>query len=697
MLRIVKILRLGIFIIVVLMALVYGIDFLNAIASPNSFAALGGAFKWGIRFTVFGGLAVWIGIYVISDIRQHSLRYSKQLADQQAQRRQQEAEAVEKMRREAPERERIFREMFDNKLNIVQWTSNLVEETDDYKENDEYITIRMSFQFEVSRSLSSMKDGEVEILRYLYLLRNYELMSADDYQTIKLGYIYNGGNCQLQVSNYFISRGFVEKHGIKNDSDAVRYVINRWKAGTLEVSKALFFRAFSGIEGRFPDHPIVRECRSKLLGGSDWFSEQAASSVFIDWRDCTTDLFLGETDSGRRIGYRKDGSLVSIAPPGSGKTLCHVIPNLLSYKGPVVVLDVKGECFENTAAWRKKHVGPVFKFNPLDVKGARYNPLTHVIDKQDDQWENSLWQECRLMADLLIVPQDRNNPTWESRAQNVVTGVIAWLLIRSSPEERSMGKVIDVVNKVGWKDFVEYAQIQDDCLPLRRLGNALADMPEKQLEGVLDAARRHLAVWEGGHVETVTGGKCDWKPEDLRNGSNPTVYICIPPTEIDSYAPLLRVLFAQHLRRLMHTLPVDGQPPILFMLDELPRLGAMKPVEEALESGRGYGIKLWMFAQSLGQFKQSYTNADGMVGSCAVRLFMNPSAADGTAKQLSEELGYRESIVDGSRHLMVEPTELTTGEYKDYQIALAINERPAKLKRVYFESDSEFEKRSKMN
>jgi len=30
----------------------------------------------------------------------------------------------------------------------------------------------------------------------------------------------------------------------------------------------------------------------------------------------------------------------------------------------------------------------------------------------------------------------------------------------------------------------------------------------------------------------------------------------------------------------------------------------MPPVEEALEIGRQYGIRLWMFAQSLGQLKE---------------------------------------------------------------------------------------------
>ncbi len=362
-----------------------------------------------------------------------------------------------------------------------------------------------------------------------------------------------------------------------------------------------------------------------------------------------------------------------------------MFPNLVSYHGPVVVLDVKGECYDKTRAWRKAHVGPVFKFNPLNpADSARYNPLALISDDPD-----ILWEECRLMADLLIVPENLNDPSWENRARDVVAGVIAWLVLHNPPTSRSMSKVVDVVSKVGWDKFVEDAKYTMEISALSRLGNSLAAMPDKQLEGVLDAARRHLAIWEGPRVEKVTA-TCDWTPDVLQDGSNTTIYICIPPNEIESYAPLLRVLFAQHLRQLLKQLPPPGQKTILFMLDELPRLGPMKPVEEALEVGRQYGIRLWMFAQSLGQLEKAYANANGMIGSCSVRIFMNPSSHDGTAKRLSEELGYMESIIDGSRQLMVEPADLVGPDYANYQLVFARDTRPAKLKKVFAYGDPEF-------
>jgi type IV secretion system protein VirD4 len=103
----------------------------------------------------------------------------------------------------------------------------------------------------------------------------------------------------------------------------------------------------------------------------------------------------------------------------------------------------------------------------------------------------------------------------------------------------------------------------------------------------------------------------------------------------------------------------------------------MAPVDEALNIGRKYGLRLWMFAQSVGQLQNAYENADGMLGSCAVRVFMNPSGADGLAEKLSEELGYVDSVHDNTRKRLVEAADLAGPKFKDSQIVMGLGTKPA--------------------
>jgi type IV secretion system protein VirD4 len=100
-----------------------------------------------------------------------------------------------------------------------------------------------------------------------------------------------------------------------------------------------------------------------------------------------------------------------------------------------------------------------------------------------------------------------------------------------------------------------------------------------------------------------------------------------------------------------------------------------------------------MFAQSVGQFQTAYPNADGLLGSCAVRIFMNPSGADGQAERLSEELGYVDSVNDNSRRRMVEAADLAGPSYKDRQIVVAMGTKPAAVRKDFAFANPEFSRR----
>jgi type IV secretory pathway TraG/TraD family ATPase VirD4 len=277
-------------------------------------------------------------------------------------------------------------------------------------------------------------------------------------------------------------------------------------------------------------------------------------------------------------------------------------PQWIQEEGAAVVLDVKGEIYEQTSKWRRENVGPVYKFSPLDPAASHgYNPLAEVRADPD-----YLWEDARFLADMMIVPSGAKDPFWEHRARDVLTAAIARVCIEEDVAKRSMGDVLDILHGVGWDKFVTYLEARVDFPSMTRAGHSLASMEPKTRDGVLQSALSSMSAWDGERIARATR-KSDWSPLDLRGGENPTIYICFKPNEVDSYISVLRVFIAQHIRSLTSTVvPAHGVQPILFILDELPRLRHMPPVEEALEIGRQYGIKLWLFAQSLGQLREAY-------------------------------------------------------------------------------------------
>ncbi|MDQ0458295.1 type IV secretory system conjugative DNA transfer family protein [Rhizobium paknamense] len=423
----------------------------------------------------------------------------------------------------------------------------------------------------------------------------------------------------------------------------------------------------------------------KHAGAAPGAAIPASSKLFTDQPGPYT-LPLGLSPDGRTLHYQGESSLLTIARQGSGKTQCHILPTLASYRGPAIVLDIKGECYAQTAQWRNHKVGPVLRFSPTEPDlSSRYNPLDFVSEDAEELWESS-----RFMADLLMVIDSRGDPSWERHGKDLLTLIIAFVTEVHDREDRTMDKVLDFVSTIGLEEMMAAVGAADSPFPqaMRRVAarfSQMASRAPKQFEGVLGAVSQHLQVWEGPKLAKVTAAS-DWTPEVFRTERDtmrcPTLYLCVPMDALVSYAPVLRVIIGQHVRRLMRDHSRD-HAPILFLLDELPKLGTMDPIREALEVGRSYGIRLWMIAQYPEQLLKAYPDVgEGMMESCDVRMYMNPTSH--TAERLSKDFGMSESVFGKSRKPRLEATTILSPTHRNSIFVLATNEAPQILRKEFF-------------
>jgi type IV secretion system protein VirD4 len=530
----------------------------------------------------------------------------------------------------------------------------------------------------VQRSLASMDARERAYLKTLEIINSYWQGTHLPYAHWRAGLIWGDGKgTQVNAQWLGLDAGEV--------ASPVAAAMRRANLG-LEQTISAINAEIPRILSRPEIDPLLRGRLEEFVGqvspntgaGSWLTGAQIAGSPFAPLGSFA--LHIGTLTDGTPLTYSGEGSIVTIAPPGSGKTQCNVFPNLLRWAGPAVVLDISGDIYEHTAAWRAQHVGPVFKFSPLEPESSHhYNPLDFVRHDPD-----YLWEDARLLAEMMVVPTLSSDPFWENEARTVVTAAISHVCYANPPGDRPMHAVLDILfGGSAWDDMILGLRMAVDVRVMTQHANSLSSMNEKTLSSVLQTARSSLGAWTGQRIARSTA-KSDWTPIDLRNGTNPTIYIYIRPNEVEAYLSLLRVFIGQHIRTLTGgPVPPHGSPPILFMLDELPRLRNMPPVDEALNIGRKYGLRLWMFAQSVGQLKTAYENADGMLGSCAVRIYMNPTGADGLADRIAEELGYVESLRDNSRRRLVEPAELTGPGFTEQQIVLANGSKPARVSKDF--------------
>src|SRR5512147_1584017 len=110
---------------------------------------------------------------------------------------------------------------------------------------------------------------------------------------------------------------------------------------------------------------------------------------------------------------RELGNLLIVAPTRGGKGLL-AVSQLLSWRHSVVVNDIKGELFDQTAGFRST-LGPVFVLDPTGI-GHRYDPLlgkhtedellssaTHLLFKADEGEGAIFTQRATVMLTQLFL------------------------------------------------------------------------------------------------------------------------------------------------------------------------------------------------------------------------------------------------------------------------------------------------------
>ncbi|NEK15037.1 type IV secretory system conjugative DNA transfer family protein [Rhizobium leguminosarum] len=530
------------------------------------------------------------------------------------------------------------------------------------------------------RSLVSMTEPERAALRLADILLAAGAVSKKDILKARTPIVWNKGECLITIDGNYggnLRKREAAMHALKS---LISTYFGEPATGT-ETIKAHLARI---MEPGGENPTIQRVLERYIVGGSRWMMPAESSAFLPKNVSSPTALRLGRfSDNGPEFMYDMNESLITVAAPGTGKSQGHVLRNLLYLEAPAVVLDIKGEMRDLSAGWRQEAVGPVHIFAPTTPAASlHYNPLDFIENDLETAWD-----AARKLADLLVIPtQQKGGDTYfEDRARDMITTAVLDVALSEEGAKRTMTSVLDRLylsddtQLVAWFEHLESLNVSQ----LRRQASALKGMPQKQREGILDSARRQLEIWQSPAIERLTG-QSTFSADRLRL-ENGTLYLCVALDDIKKYASVLRVIIGQTVQQLCRAAPEAGSRTVTFFLDELPRLGRMDVIEEALDVGRGFGVRLWMFCQNTGQLETAYPNAAGMMKSCAIRAFMNPD--EHTAHQLSQNLGTRETLLDASRKPLAEASQLAGPDFADKVIVFGRSSYAAKLNKVFAYSD----------
>ena len=418
----------------------------------------------------------------------------------------------------------------------------------------------------------------------------------------------------------------------------------------------------------------------------------------------------------QRRYLRHDGPehVLCFAPTRSGKGVGLVIPSLLTWPGSAIVHDIKGENWQLTAGFRARH-GRVLLFDPTNAKSSAYNPLLEV---RRGEWEV---RDVQNIADILVDPEGslekRNH--WEKTSHALLVGAILHVLYAEA--DKTLAGVASFLSDP--KRPIE--STLSAMMRTPHLGEAgvhpvvasaareLLNKSSNERSGVLSTAMSFLGLYRDPVVAEVTR-RCDWRIGDIVAGDLPTtLYLVVPPSDINRTKPLIRLILNQIGRRLTEDLQAKaGRRRLLLMLDEFPALGRLDFFESALAFMAGYGIKSFLIAQSLNQIEKAYGPNNSILDNCHVRVSFATND-ERTAKRVSDALGMATEMkamknYAGSRlspwlgHLMVSRSEtarplLTPGEVMQLpptdEIVMVSGVHPIRAKKARYYEDARLQER----
>ena len=424
-------------------------------------------------------------------------------------------------------------------------------------------------------------------------------------------------------------------------------------------------------------------------------------------------VMLGRYD---RDYLRHDGPehVLCFAPTRSGKGVGLVVPTLLTWPGSCIVHDIKGENWGLTAGFRARH-GRVLLFDPTNARSSAYNPLLEV---RQGEWEV---RDVQNIADILVDPEgslDKRNH-WEKTSHSLLVGAILHVLY-AEPDKTLAG----VANFLSDPRRPVEATLRA-MMDTPHLGEAgvhpviassareLLNKSDNERSGVLSTAMSFLGLYRDPVVAEVTR-RCDWRITDIVTARHPTtLYLVVPPSDINRTKPLIRLILNQVGRRLTEDLQAKaGRHRLLLMLDEFPALGRLDFFESALAFMAGYGLKSFLIAQSLNQIEKAYGPNNSVLDNCHVRVSFATND-ERTAKRVSDALGTATEMkamknYAGHRlspwlgHLMVSRSEtarqlLTPGEIMQLpptdEIVMVAGTPPIRAKKARYYEDARFKER----
>lgn len=302
----------------------------------------------------------------------------------------------------------------------------------------------------------------------------------------------------------------------------------------------------------------------------------------------------------KRSAFEKGGEGVNVGVfglPGTGKTAAILIVSALIYGGSILCLDIKGDILSATKKYRRIRI-----FAPDDPEhSCHYNPMSGIYRLTEDDDKIEFIE--RIAA--ILVPKEREK-YWFQTGRALFCG-ISFIMLDRNPRATlpDIARAILKGSSTEWINIIR----DSDCELAQLYTNTLYKSSETNLQGAYGSLANVVRPFATGRMSRLLNDDGDViSPADLDNGFD--IYIEIPEKKIDTYSFITTIIIQQFMDAFRDRPDKSKnirQQPVLFMLDEFPRLHFdFETISSAMSTLRSKCVSVMAAMQSISQLSNAY-------------------------------------------------------------------------------------------
>jgi type IV secretion system protein VirD4 len=329
------------------------------------------------------------------------------------------------------------------------------------------------------------------------------------------------------------------------------------------------------------------------------------------------------------------------APTRSGKGVGVVIPNCLSWKDSMIILDIKQENWNITAGYRAKHGQDSYLLNlsPRDFRTHRWNPLFYI--SEDPAFRIN---DIQKIAQMLFPTNAHEAPIWQASSRSLWLGIVLYL-IETEELPVTLGEILRQLTMGDERLTRLIDERQRGDIPLSSecylALKEYLDTPSKTRGSVRKGFLSSLELFYNPVLDAATAEN-DFDLREIRK-KRMSIYVGIMPDDLDRFAPLINLFFQQLIDLNTRELP-ENNPDLkhkcLILADEFTAMGKVGVLSKGISYIAGYGLRLLPIIQSPAQIRSTYGHdeAETFIDNHALRIVFKPENLK-VAKEISDSLG----------------------------------------------------------